>query len=272
MCHFVHAAADAAIALHGQGVAVGEHRTHRRAAAGRHLAGGVRTHRRQAPSGQTTTTPSSACPMPWPAACCAAGSDCKNWCLRPSPNPPRCALMDRVHCEVDPASTFPRHYSGEVRVTLEDGQVLTPPRGGQPRPRRAAAVQRRRAREIPGQRHAALQRRACRSRAVAVCSALPQLADVTTLESLLAQRSCRTTAKPTTHEHPVFPLPACACWPSNSTAPAPSAPPTSPISAPRSSRSRTTRMAAMSAAMSGRTSSARTTATSSRPSTATRRA
>ena len=31
------------------------------------------------------------------------------------------ALMERVRYVVDPASTFPRHYSGEVRVTLGDG-------------------------------------------------------------------------------------------------------------------------------------------------------
>lgn len=34
------------------------------------------------------------------------------------------ALMDKVHYEVDPASTFPRHYTGEVVVTLDDGRVL----------------------------------------------------------------------------------------------------------------------------------------------------
>ena len=35
-----------------------------------------------------------------------------------------CALMDKVRYRVDPDSTFPRHYSGEVRVTLRDGREL----------------------------------------------------------------------------------------------------------------------------------------------------
>jgi 2-methylcitrate dehydratase PrpD len=33
-------------------------------------------------------------------------------------------LMDKVNYEVDDASTYPRHYSGEVVVTLEDGRTL----------------------------------------------------------------------------------------------------------------------------------------------------
>lgn len=34
------------------------------------------------------------------------------------------ALADKVEYAVDPASGFPRHYSGEVIVTLDDGRVL----------------------------------------------------------------------------------------------------------------------------------------------------
>ena len=34
-------------------------------------------------------------------------------------------LMDKVDYAIDPASTFPRHYSGEVEVTLDDGRKLT---------------------------------------------------------------------------------------------------------------------------------------------------
>ena len=33
-------------------------------------------------------------------------------------------LMDKVEYVVDPASTFPRHYTGEVQVTLDDGRKL----------------------------------------------------------------------------------------------------------------------------------------------------
>ena len=34
------------------------------------------------------------------------------------------ALADRVQYEVDPATTFPRHYTGEVVVTLRGGRTL----------------------------------------------------------------------------------------------------------------------------------------------------
>jgi len=33
-------------------------------------------------------------------------------------------LMDKVDYAIDPASTFPRHYTGEVEVTLDDGRKL----------------------------------------------------------------------------------------------------------------------------------------------------
>jgi 2-methylcitrate dehydratase PrpD len=33
-------------------------------------------------------------------------------------------LMDKVEYGVDTASTFPRHYTGEVEVTLDDGRKL----------------------------------------------------------------------------------------------------------------------------------------------------
>jgi 2-methylcitrate dehydratase PrpD len=33
-------------------------------------------------------------------------------------------LCDRVDYEVDPRSTFPRHYTGEVQISLKDGRVL----------------------------------------------------------------------------------------------------------------------------------------------------
>jgi 2-methylcitrate dehydratase PrpD len=35
-----------------------------------------------------------------------------------------CALMDKVRYRVDAESTFPQHYSGEVRLTLRDGAQL----------------------------------------------------------------------------------------------------------------------------------------------------
>jgi 2-methylcitrate dehydratase PrpD len=33
--------------------------------------------------------------------------------------------MDKVEYAVDTDSTFPRHYSGEVQVTLDDGRTLS---------------------------------------------------------------------------------------------------------------------------------------------------
>ena len=38
---------------------------------------------------------------------------------------PALALMKRITYEVDAHSTFPLHYSGELRVTLNDGRVIT---------------------------------------------------------------------------------------------------------------------------------------------------
>ena len=95
--------------------------------------------------------------------------------------------MDRVQCEVDPASTFPRHYSGEVRVTLESGQVLrhreAVNRGHAERPLSNADVQR----KFLGH-NATLHFSAAHAAAVqSQFLALPQLADVNTLETLLAQ-------------------------------------------------------------------------------------
>jgi 2-methylcitrate dehydratase PrpD len=40
-------------------------------------------------------------------------------------DPAALALMDRVTCVADDESTFPLHYTGEVRITLQDGSTLT---------------------------------------------------------------------------------------------------------------------------------------------------
>jgi 2-methylcitrate dehydratase PrpD len=39
-------------------------------------------------------------------------------------DPAALALMDRIDYVEDSESTFPRHYTGEVRVTLDDGRTL----------------------------------------------------------------------------------------------------------------------------------------------------
>ncbi|MNP19235.1 MmgE/PrpD family protein [compost metagenome] len=42
----------------------------------------------------------------------------------PLDDPQVLAVAAKVHCVEDPASDFPRHFPGEVRVTLKDGRVL----------------------------------------------------------------------------------------------------------------------------------------------------
>ena len=100
--------------------------------------------------------------------------------------PAALALMDRVSCIVDEASTFPRHYSGELSVRLKNGQVLTRReavnRGHAERPLGNTDVQQK------FQANATLHFSAAFAAAVqAQLLALPQLADVATLETLLAQ-------------------------------------------------------------------------------------
>lgn len=101
-------------------------------------------------------------------------------------DPQALALMDRVVYTPDPASTFPRHYTGALRVTLDDGRVLTHRepvnRGHAERPLSNADV---RAKFFE---NATLH--FPRAHAQAVCDAvcgLAALADVAALEDLLAQ-------------------------------------------------------------------------------------
>jgi 2-methylcitrate dehydratase PrpD len=53
--------------------------------------------------------------------------------------------MDKVEYAIDAASTFPRHYSGEVEVTLDDGRKLrnrvAVNRGNPERPLTNAAIE-----------------------------------------------------------------------------------------------------------------------------------
>ena len=48
----------------------------------------------------------------------------KNFYDEPLDNPEILALADKVWCVDDPLSDFPRHFPGEVKVTLNDGQVF----------------------------------------------------------------------------------------------------------------------------------------------------
>lgn len=185
MCHFVHAAADAAIALHGRGLAVSD----------------IESIEALMPAG---TMPVVCDPI---AAKRRPGSDydakfslpyaVASGLLRGKlglqellpaafTEPAALSLMDRVSCVVDEGSTFPRHYSGELRVTLKNGQVLTHReavnRGHAERPLSNIDVQQK------FQANARLHFSAAHAAAVqAQLLALPQLANVATLETLLAQ-------------------------------------------------------------------------------------
>ena len=101
-------------------------------------------------------------------------------------DPAALALMDRVTYEVDPATTFPHHYTGELRVTLDDGAVLTHReavnRGHAERPLSNA--------EVRDKFFANATIHFPLAHAQAVCDqvlALARLASVDTLETLLAQ-------------------------------------------------------------------------------------
>lgn len=101
-------------------------------------------------------------------------------------DPAALALMDRVSCVVDEGSTFPRHYSGELRVTLKNGHVLAHReavnRGHAERPLSNTDVQQK------FRANATLHFSDAHAETVqAQLLALHQLADVATLETLLAQ-------------------------------------------------------------------------------------
>lgn len=185
MCHFVHAAADAAIALRGRGVKPAD----------------IESIEALMPAG---TMPVVCEPI---AAKRRPGSDydakfslpyaVASGLLRgrlglqellPAAytEPAALALMDRVRCVADAASTFPRHYSGELRVTLKSGEVVVHRepvnRGHAERPLsndEIAAKYGANATLHFSAEHAA--------RVQQQLLALPQLADVARLETLLAQ-------------------------------------------------------------------------------------
>jgi 2-methylcitrate dehydratase PrpD len=101
-------------------------------------------------------------------------------------DPAALALMQRIGYQVDPDSTFPRHYSGELVVTLMDGSVLRQReavnRGHAERPLSNAEVREK------FFDNAAIHFASAHAQAIcAQVLALDQLPDVRTLEALLAQ-------------------------------------------------------------------------------------
>lgn len=123
MCHFVHAAADAAIALHAQGVAASD----------------IERVEALMPAGTMPVVCEPAAAKRRPGSdydakfslhyAVASGLlrgrlGLKELLPAAYTEPAALALMDRVHCSVDAEASFPLHYSGELRVTLKDGRVL----------------------------------------------------------------------------------------------------------------------------------------------------
>ena len=123
-CHFVHGCADAAIELHRAGVDPGR----------------IRSIRALVPAGvvQAVCEPVAAkrrpkndydarFSIPYAVASGLARGRLGLAELLPAAfaEPRIEALMDKVEYAVDAASTFPKHYSGEVAVTLDDGRVLS---------------------------------------------------------------------------------------------------------------------------------------------------
>lgn len=185
MCHFVHAAADAAIALHDQGVAPGDiERIDALMPAGTMPVVCEPLAAKRRPGSDYDAKFS----LPYAVASGLLRGRLGLQELLPAAftAPAALALMDRVHVEVDPASTFPRHYSGELRVTLKNGQVLrhreAVNRGHAERPLSNAEIQRKYT------ANATLHFADAQAQQVQQqLLALPQLADVADLEMLLAQ-------------------------------------------------------------------------------------
>lgn len=123
-CHFVHSCADAAIALHRAGVELER----------------IRGIRALVPEGvvEAVCEPVAAkrrpksdydakFSIPYAVASGLARGRLGMAELLPDAlvEPRIEKLMDKVDYAVDPAANFPRHYGGEVAITLDDGRVLT---------------------------------------------------------------------------------------------------------------------------------------------------
>lgn len=123
MCHFVHAAADAAIALHRGGLAVADiERVDALMPAGTLpvVCEPLAAKRRPASDYDAKFS------LPYAVASGLLRGRLGLAELAPAAftAPEVRALMDRVHCQADPTSTFPRHYGAALRITLKDGRQL----------------------------------------------------------------------------------------------------------------------------------------------------
>lgn len=124
MCHFVHASVDAAIALRNAGIDT----TRIRAVEVRVPAGVVPSVCEPAASKRRPQTDYEAkFSVHYAVASGLLRGRLGLQELLPDAlsDPQAQALMDRIDYIEDPDTTFPRHYTGEVSVTLDDGRTLT---------------------------------------------------------------------------------------------------------------------------------------------------
>lgn len=127
VCHFNHACADAAIALHGRlaehGIAFDRiRRVEARVPDGVMPSVCVPVEIKRAPS----TDYEAKFSIPYAVACGLLRGQLGVTDLLPEAirDPDVRAMMQRIDCVPDPASTFPRHYTGEIVLTLDDGTRL----------------------------------------------------------------------------------------------------------------------------------------------------
>jgi 2-methylcitrate dehydratase PrpD len=124
VCHFVHGCADAAIALYGKGVEVAQIRSIRAL-----IPEGVVKSVAEPVDGKRRPRNDYDARFSIPYAVASGLLRGKLGLAELLPSAfteARVeALMDKVDYEIDPASTFPKHYTGEVIVTMNDGSVVS---------------------------------------------------------------------------------------------------------------------------------------------------
>ncbi len=123
MCHFVHAATDAAIRLHDDGLVVDDIR----AVEVLMPAGVVQVVcEPQANKRRPVSDYDAKFSTPYAVASGLLRGRLGLKELLPSAyeDPAALALMDKTTYAVDPDTTFPAHYTGELRVTMNDGRVV----------------------------------------------------------------------------------------------------------------------------------------------------
>ncbi|TBU90300.1 MmgE/PrpD family protein [Phytopseudomonas dryadis] len=122
-CHFTHAVADAAVILHGQGVRA-EDIVRVTALMPRETIAIVCEP--EAGKRKPASSYEAQFSVPYAIASGLLRGRFGLPDLEPQgfADPAALALMEKIHYQVDPDSGFPRHYSGEVIVTLRDGRQL----------------------------------------------------------------------------------------------------------------------------------------------------